>query len=196
MNMQKVCLDEMSYEILCNHLSMMISLLKKHKIVDSVMLYSYATEMEDYVEKDDVVFSMEILVSERSLNEEGKIIEKIYKIADSLYALTGITVNVNISLTEQYCEFGIYRDVKKGQRIIASEIIYDKTNTLKELKEQIKDNYRFYDEYYEELEIEPPIVYEELLIENNNFDKKIPLVALGLIGAGILAKEGIQRIKK
>lgn len=194
--MQKVYLDNMSYGLLCDHLAKIVSVLKKHQIVDAVMVYSYATEMEDVVEKDDVVFSMEILVSHRNLNEEAKIIEKIFKISDALYALTGISVNANISLTEQYCELGIYRDVKKGQRINVSEIIYDKTETLKEMKDQIKDNFRFYDEYYEELEIEPPIVYEELLIENNKIDKKIPIIALGLLGVGILANKGVQRIKK
>ena len=196
--MQKVYLDELSYSITCDYLAKIVSVLKKSKLVDAVFIYSYASSLEEVANKDDLVFNLNILVEERNLKAERKLLEKIYNLTDALMSLVGIEVSPTIVLTNEYCEFLIYKNVSKGQILNVSEVLYDRTDTLKKLKDNIKYMDRFYDEDFEELEIIPPIDYSELddEVKSNYKYLTVPGILLGGIATYFIVKNGIERTKK
>lgn len=158
--MQYAVLDKMTYDYLCDELSRFIYCLNKFKIVESVIMLKYASTFEENVENNDIIIDLLILIKEHDLKQENKMLKKIYDIMESIEIVTNINIDCKFVLASKYCEFGIYYDRGKGYNLNHGEIIYDRNGILSELKKRIANNDRFYDEYFETLEIEPPLEIE------------------------------------
>ena len=82
---------------------------------------------------------------------------KIYNIVENIQIVTNISIDFKFSLASKYSEFGIYYDRGKGYNLNHGDIIYDRNGVLTNLKKQIANNDRFFDEFFENLEIKPPL---------------------------------------
>ncbi len=159
--MQYAMLDNITYDYLCENLSELINYLNKKKIVEAVIMLNYSSTFDEYVDVSDIIIDLIILINEHNLKQEEKILEKIYNIIENIQIVTNISIDFKFSLASKYSEFGIYYDHGKGYNLNHGNIIYDRNGVLTNLKKQIANNDRFYDEFFENLEIMPPLEIEQ-----------------------------------
>ena len=155
--MQYAMLDNVTYDYLCENLSELINYLNKKKIVEAVIMLNYSSTFEECVDVCDIIIDLIILINEHNLKQEEKILNKIYNIIENIQIVTNISVDFKFSLASKYSEFGIYYDRGKGYNLNHGDIIYDRNGVLTNLKKQIANNDRFFDEFFENLEINPPL---------------------------------------